>query len=286
MSLTPTPSFNEDDLAHAAELVMQADALIVAAGAGMGVDSGLPDFRGTDGFWRAYPALARQRVDFTDIACPKAFKSNPAQAWGFYGHRLQLYRATQPHAGFEILRRWSQGTAIGGAVFTSNVDGQFQRAGFPPSRVNECHGSILHLQCTKPCCDAIWPADDFFPEVDNENCLLLNSPPACPQCGDVARPNVMMFNDWSWSERRQAVQSREMESWLSNVSRPVVVEIGAGTAIPTVRHFSHRVIHEFGGRLVRINPREFSVPTRFDVGLEAGALAALQAIDAMMLGEQ
>lgn len=96
----------------------------------------------------------------------------------------------------------------------------------------------------------------------------------------------MMFNDWSWSERRQAVQSREMESWLSNVSRPVVVEIGAGTAIPTVRHFSHRVIHEFGGRLVRINPREFSVPTRFDVGLEAGALAALQAIDAMMLGEQ
>lgn len=42
---------------HAASLIEQADALIVAAGAGMGVDSGLPDFRGAEGFWQAYPAL-------------------------------------------------------------------------------------------------------------------------------------------------------------------------------------------------------------------------------------
>ena len=49
---------------QAAFLIEQADALIVAAGAGMGVDSGLPDFRGKDGFWRAYPALREAQIDF------------------------------------------------------------------------------------------------------------------------------------------------------------------------------------------------------------------------------
>ena len=57
----------------AIDLIMQADALIVAGGAGMGVDSGLPDFRGTEGFWKAYPALGRERVDFSSIASPSAF---------------------------------------------------------------------------------------------------------------------------------------------------------------------------------------------------------------------
>lgn len=76
----------------------QADALIVAAGAGMMVDSGLPDFRGQAGFWRAYTALGRAKIDFYSIASPSAFETAPLMAWGFYGHRLGLYRATQPHA--------------------------------------------------------------------------------------------------------------------------------------------------------------------------------------------
>ena len=176
---TSTP-VNLDGLQHAAELLMQADALIVAAGAGIGVDSGLPDFRGTEGFWKAYPALAREQVDFTSIANPAAFRTQPRRAWGFYGHRLKLYRATQPHAGFQILKQWGARMALGSAVFTSNVDGQFQKAGFDITGIDECHGSIHHLQCAKPCCDAIWPADDFVPEVDEEQCLLLNEPPTCP----------------------------------------------------------------------------------------------------------
>ena len=121
---------NPDFIAHAAELIAQSDALIVAAGAGMGVDSGLPDFRGTNGFWQAYPALGREGVDFYRIACPEAFRTQPSRAWGFYGHRLKLYRQTEPHAGFQILKRWGEAMHHQYAVFTSNVDGQFQKAGF------------------------------------------------------------------------------------------------------------------------------------------------------------
>ena len=271
-----------DQLGHASELIAGADALVIAAGAGMGVDSGLPDFRGKEGFWKAYPALGLEQVDFHRIACPKAFRTQPNRAWGFYGHRLSLYRATQPHAGFESLKRWSESMPLGCAVFTSNVDGQFQKAGFDQAHIEECHGSIHHLQCLKLCCNATWTADEFVPEVDVEQCLLLNAPPICPHCGGLARPNVLMFMDFEWLEHRAAEQAARLENWLSNVNRPVVVEIGAGTAIPSVRHFSHRVIHEFGGRLVRINPLVFSVPTPFDVGLASGAGHALAEIGRVM----
>jgi len=155
-----------DDIEHAASLIEQADALIVAAGAGMGVDSGLPDFRGAEGFWRAYPALREAKMDFYKIASPRVFQDSPQLAWGFYGHRLSLYRDTVPHAGFELLKRWGEQTIHGLSVFTSNVDGQFQKAGFDPAHVYECHGSIHHLQCMEPCSDGVWPGDDFLPDVD------------------------------------------------------------------------------------------------------------------------
>src|SRR4051812_40413276 len=129
---------------RAAALIDQADALIIAAGAGMGVDSGLPDFRGAEGFWKAYPTLRAANVDFYSIASPSSFQSDLEQAWGFYGHRLALYRKTVPHAGFELLRRWGESMPHGYSVFTSNVDGHFQKAGFDPGRIHECHGSIHH----------------------------------------------------------------------------------------------------------------------------------------------
>lgn len=267
---------------QAAALIEQADALIVAAGAGMGVDSGLPDFRGKEGFWRAYPALRESGIDFYSIASPSAFVSAPERAWGFYGHRLALYRKTVPHHGFDLLRHWSERMPHGLSVYTSNVDGQFQLAGFDPAQIHECHGSINHLQCLEPCCEAIWPADDFQPEVDDQHCRLRNLAPACPHCGGLARPNVLMFDDWGWIDQRTAAQARRQEVWLSNVKRPVVIELGAGTTIPSVRHFSQRVIHEFGGRLIRINPRESEVPTRLDVGLPMGAAAGLAAMSKVL----
>ena len=139
-----------DLVAAAVAALARADALLVTAGAGIGVDSGLPDFRGTDGFWRAYPALRHERFEFHEIASPHAFRARAPLAWGFYGHRLALYRATEPHAGFAILRRWIDAMPNGGFVLTSNVDGQFQKAGFDPARIVEIHGSIHAMQCLRP----------------------------------------------------------------------------------------------------------------------------------------
>ena len=271
-----------DSIQQAADLLAQADALIIAAGAGMGVDSGLPDFRGDDGFWKAYPALGRARMAFTSVASPATFRDDPALAWGFYGHRLQLYRDTQPHAGFALLKQWGERMDHGYAVFTSNVDGQFQRAGFDPLRIVECHGSIHHLQCLEPCGPDIWSADGYTPQVDTDACRLLNAAPTCPHCGAMARPNILMFGDWGWSEHRAQKQETRLHALLRKARRPLVIELGAGTAIPSVRHFGQQVIAQYNGRMIRINPREPQVASPLDVGLAMGSLAALTAIDALL----
>ncbi|MDM7943518.1 MAG: Sir2 family NAD-dependent protein deacetylase [Hydrogenophaga sp.] len=270
---------------RAACLIQQADALIVAAGAGMGVDSGLPDFRGKDGFWRAYPALREAQIDFENIASPAAFHASPERAWGFYGHRLALYRETVPHRGFDLLRQWGDRMLHGLSVFTSNVDGQFQKPGFDQAHIHECHGSIHHLQCLEPCSQEVWLADSFQPDVDEQSCQLRNPPPACPACGGLARPNVLMFADWGWTDQRTEAQAKRQQAWLCAVTQPVVIELGAGTAMPTVRHFSRRVIHQHGGRLIRINPNDCTVPTRLDAGLPMGAADGLAAI-AKVLGAE
>lgn len=199
---------------RAAELIDQADALLVAAGAGMGVDSGLPDFRGVEGFWRAYPALGRRGLQFYEVASPRTFGSDPALAWGFYGHRLDLYRRTAPHAGFHVLRRWGERMLHGYGVFTSNVDGHFQRAGFDAAAVTEFHGSIHHLQCTRSCGSGIWSADAFAPTVDLKACRLAGPAPRCPRCGAIVRPNILMFGDFGWIDSRSAAQEAALRRWL------------------------------------------------------------------------
>lgn len=259
---------------QAADLISQADSLLITAGAGIGIDSGLPDFRGDHGFWKAYPALGRMRMRFVEVANPNAFLSNPRLAWGFYGHRLTLYRATVPHQGFAQLLALSRTMPNGAFVFTSNVDGQFQKAGFDAQRVAECHGSIHHLQCLDGCGQPPWPADAFEPVVDTENCILLSAVPACPACAGLARPNILLFGDGDWDGGRAERQQSRLHAWLARASRPVVMEIGAGTAIPTVRHFGQQVQCP----LIRINPTESRVGLARDIGIALGASAGITRI--------
>ncbi|MCX2953128.1 SIR2 family NAD-dependent protein deacylase [Lentzea sp. NEAU-D7] len=253
---------------RAAELITGADAVLVCAGAGMGVDSGLPDFRGTEGFWRAYPPYERLGLKFEEIADPVHFADDPALAWGFYGHRLALYRATVPHGGFAVLRSW------GARVFTSNVDGQFQKAGF--ADVAEVHGSIHHAQCVEPCTDEIWECS-FDVDVDPATMRATGELPSCPFCGGLARPNILMFGDWGWVPHRSQRQLDELTAWRRNQRGLVVIEIGAGTAVPTVRRQAE-LASAANGALIRINVREPEIRHGRGVSLPVGALEALTAL--------
>ncbi|HXI72943.1 MAG TPA: Sir2 family NAD-dependent protein deacetylase [Verrucomicrobiae bacterium] len=272
-------------LQQAARAIQAADGLVIAAGAGMGVDSGLPDFRGKQGFWKAYPVVARLGLTFAAMANPVWFENDPELAWAFYGHRLNLYRQTTPHAGFGKLLKWAAGKPAGYFVFTSNVDGHFQKAGFSPEQIEECHGSIHHFQCLRGCARSIWDASEEKVTVDETAFRAMSPLPRCRHCDGMARPNIMMFGDFSWLSERSQEQQKRFARWLQQLreksARLAVIELGAGTTIPTVRHASERLVERFGGTLIRINLREADVPPGH-FGLATGALQGLQLLEEIM----
>lgn len=275
----------ETSIEQAASLIRQADALLIGAGAGFGVDSGLPDFRGPEGFWNAYPPYRKLGLNFTDLANPRWFRDDPAFAWGFYGHRRNLYRSTTPHEGFAVLKRWVESKPEGGFVFTSNVDGQFQRAGFDADRIVEIHGSIDWNQCLLTCTEEPFPAGPEAVTIDETTMKAEPPLPHCPHCQSLARPNILMFGDRNWIGARTEAQHARFDHWLSSLNgRFVVVEMGAGAAIPTVRRLSEEAARVLGGSVVRINPRDPEVPRGPHVSLSMGARDALQAIDAAITG--
>lgn len=270
-------------LKHAVSIIRAAEAVVITAGAGMGVDSGLPDFRGDHGFWKAYPAYARLGISFIECADPQHFYDDPSFGWGFYGHRTNLYRDTIPHEGFHIIKKWIERNSADYFVVTSNVDGQFQKAGYVEERVLEVHGSIHWLQCQSPCSSRIWCNDEVL-RIDEATMRARQPLPRCPDCGEISRPNILMFGDCSWLPDRTRIQQHAFDQFLKkNADRHIaVIEMGAGSAIPTIRATSERIGWNFEhASVIRINPREPDIMAPH-ISIPCGALEGLQMIDALL----
>ena len=261
------------------EIIKEADAIVITAGAGMGVDSGLPDFRGDEGMWKAYPLLGKRKISFNTIANPYSFQKFPELAWAFYGHRYDLYKNTTPHEGFNKLLELSKEKDC--FVVTSNVDGAFQKAGFPEDRVYEIHGRINKFQCVDNCCEPFEPEVDEF-GVDPKKLTMKCELPKCPKCGKLARPNIMMFNDFYFNSNETSEQEKRFNDFMYKYDKGdkkiVVIELGAGTAIPSIRRIGEYIHTSVeGATLVRINPRESFGPKGI-VSIAKGAKEALDEI--------
>ena len=224
------------------------------------------------------------------MATPELFHANPKLAWGFYGLRLNAYRAVEPHQGFHLLKKWSEtlpNLKNGSFVFTSNVDGEFQKVGFDDNKVFECHGSIHWLQCLDNCTRDIWSADSFVPVVDEYHCQLINDFPFCPHCGGMARPNILMFSDWHWQSQMQDEKEQKLIAWLKQVKNLAIVELGAGTAVPSVRNFGERLVNHSINEsvsLLRVNIREPQVPNKSNCfGVSVGALEGLMLLNEILI---
>ena len=269
-----------DTILRAKELVANADVIIITAGAGMGVDSGLPDFRGDLGFWKAYPPLKDKNLSFTEMANPQWFFDDPKLAWAFYGHRLKLYNKTTPHAGFALLRELCAQKNENYFICTSNVDGHFAKARFSKDKIYEVHGSIHHAQCIHNDDGMIWPMCESSVEVDEAK-FIATKMPVCPECGCVSRPNIMMFYDHEFNPKRTWSQRKRYEAWLSENenSKIAIIEIGAGLAVPTIRKHGEALVERSKkATLIRINPKDSDLNPQLGISLKLGGLEALNQI--------
>ena len=163
----------------------------------------------------------------------------------------------------------------GAFVITSNVDGQFQKAGLAEKRVLEIHGSIHRLQCCANCREAVWSAHAISPVINEAICKWVGKElPTCGTCGKLARPNILMFEDWDWNRMCADLQRSALRDWGNRVNAMVVIELGAGTDISSIR----RISENQGSPVIRINPRDAHLREGAGISLSLGAKDALKAI--------
>ena len=287
-----------------AQLLLECQAVLFTSGAGMSVSSGLGTFRGSAAAtWP--PLLSEPKLDYTEICNPIWFNKEQGISsrrdtanfgYAFWTHQHHLFSTATPHAGYAIAKKWSGLSHVQFTFsFTSNIDGHWRRSGWDPSSLFECHGSIDYMQCTHNCLDAVWPTNDALNlAIDSMTNCVTDPLPICPHCHRLARPNILMFNDWHYAGERYNEQIDRYEQFKLDLSETkcklLIFELGAGTTIPSVRNESETMFNskKWISHLVRINPcvehskidaryRDKSSRHTFEVSLDA--LTALLAID-------
>lgn len=271
-----------EDLKTIKHWLENAQAIVINTGAGMGRDSGMADYRGEGGQWGQVESETGESV--FDVVNPHYLLENPKQAWGMFLHRLQEYQNTTPHEGFQILLRWIERYKLDYFALTSNIDGHFQKAGFPEDRVRELHGSLAYFQSTRPdLSDKLWrnerPVAEMLAEWEQ------GVYPMCPYSHVMARPNVYMFRDGTYLPTQSKAQDVHFQAFLQrNVGKNIIVfEIGSGPHVQTVRMKTRMLRKEYHANIVRINPNEFKIEPP-NIGIAKGALEALREIESVLVG--
>ncbi|MDY0003032.1 MAG: NAD-dependent deacylase [Polyangia bacterium] len=161
----------QDAIGRAAKLLRERGRAIALTGAGISVDSGIPDFRSAEGLWSRYDPMEYATID--------AFERDPAKVWRMVRDLESLVTSAEPNPGHLALEELERQGLLE-AVITQNIDGLHQRAG--SRKVVELHGSADRLVCR---CGLRLGASESPPgEV-----------PRCPACDRVLKPDVIFFGE-------------------------------------------------------------------------------------------
>src|SRR5262245_64229871 len=151
--------------------------VLVLTGAGVSAESGIPTFRGKDGYWR--------NLDPTKLATPEAFARDPQLVWDWYRERRERIRSARPNAAHQAIARLAQHTDEF-LLVTQNVDDLHARAGIPTQRMVQIHGDIFATRCSR--CD--FRRFEHEHEYEQEHEI-----PRCSECGASMRPGVVWFGE-------------------------------------------------------------------------------------------
>ena len=283
----------DDAVAVLAARIRKAERLTILTGAGVSAASGVPTFRGPGGLWRQYRA--------EDLATPEAFARDPQLVWEWYAWRREKIAACRPNPAHDVIASWSGSDPIHGTthgvrppdtarltgsdpihgathgvrppytgrlkvtVLTQNVDDLHLRAG--TRDLVRLHGSIWELSCWKSCAKGSAPWRD-------EQVPLVECPPRCPHCGQLARPAVVWFGETLAAEDVDAaVQATVCDVFLT-VGTSSIVYPAAGLVHQARRH---------GAFTAEVNLEQTPASDMVDVAIHGGAEQILPAVDALLL---
>lgn len=231
-----------------ADRLRRAQHVCCLIGAGISAESGIPTFRGPDGFWAGRSAF--------DLATPEAFARDPETVWRFCLWRRSQLVTKRPNAGHHALvaieRLVPQFTLV-----TQNVDGLHRAAG--SANILELHGNLMVDRCTACALETQAATDGGFETI-----------PICPECRAMMRPGVVWFGEMLSLDAIQKADAaaRSCQAMLV-VGTSSVVHPAAGLAEMARLH---------GAFTVEINPEETPLSRIMNMCIRMPAGEALPAI--------
>ena len=229
----------------ALDLIGSASHAVVLTGAGVSVESGIPDFRSPGGRWEIFSP--------DEYATYQVFENEPEKAWRLFRAIEEKLLPARPNPAHKALARLEDRGLLQ-AIITQNIDGLHQAAG--SERVWEIHGDHQRLHC--PVCDTVRtkrPGDYDAPEAREERGQT--EYPCCDQCNHALKPNVVLFGE--------AV--RDLESIVAELEPcDLLIVVGTSAHVAPSSNFPHAVKHR-GGKVIEFN----SEPTLLSGG-EGGGL--------------
>jgi NAD-dependent deacetylase len=220
--------------------------VLVLTGAGVSAESGIPTFRGKDGYWR--------NLDPTKLATPEAFARDPQLVWDWYHDRRQRIRNAQPNAAHQAIAKLAQ-HADEFLLVTQNVDDLHARAGMPPEKMVQIHGDIFITRCSQ--CDFAERGSGGSPEPRSLERLRSIAPtsaqneeiPRCPKCDALMRPGVVWFG-----EQLLPNELERVENFLDGRVCDVVIVAGTTATFGYIIDWALRAGD--GAELIEVNPEE------------------------------
>jgi NAD-dependent SIR2 family protein deacetylase len=273
----------KNDFEKLKEMINSSKSCLFLTSAGMSADSGIPTFRDKEGYWRNFPVFKKLGLEAIELANPHSFEVRPQYAWAFYEWRRRNAHENRPHKGYKVINRLISEKFEHSFVHTTNTDGYHIISGLDEALIYEVHGSMWRLQCMQgSSCSYGVRKNNQVPlcELDYSTMIATNLP-KCPNCGDLLRPNILMFGDWSYIEN--SYQLNNYYDFMHTVdSVDLVFLIGSSSAVPTNDYLANR-LQNSGSFVVTINPDQSSLSVcKPDLFMQKGAKEALELIESMV----
>lgn len=239
--------------------------VLFLTGAGISAESGIPTFRGPEGYWTCGSAS----YEPMSLATQAAFRSKPDTVWAFYLYRRSVCLAAKPnvaHTSLVAVERALEGRF---QLVTQNVDGLHYRVGHDPARIYAIHGDILRMRCARECTGDTYPIPDALGTDFAKGHVLSASERAllvCPACGGRSRPHVLWFDE-TYDEPRF-----RYESTMRAAMRCAVLVVVGTTGATTLPIRVGQAAASRGVPLIVINPE----PNPFSEMAECGRGAYLE----------
>lgn len=167
--------------------------ITVLTGAGISAESGIPTFRGPEGYWTVGSKVYQPQ----EMATFHMFSRQPDEVWKWYLYRMGICRQAAPNPGHLALVAMEKRFGDRFTLITQNVDGLHLRAGNTLARTYQIHGNVDYMRCARECSEAVYPIPEAVKGKSKEESLTETDRQhlRCPLCGERSRPHILLFDE-------------------------------------------------------------------------------------------